>query len=81
MKVLIRSKKRNRKRPATPTVALTDDAYDALIELSGFYDTSMRELASAIIVSAYQNIENIDIEKEDNLHECNRQKKGAYDQA
>lgn len=69
MKVVIPSKNRNRKRPATPTVALTDDAYDALIELSDIYSTSMRELASAIIVTAHKNIESLEIEKEDDSNE------------
>lgn len=48
----------NRIRPATPTVVLTDEAYDALYEMSCKYDVSMRQLASAIIVeSAKEGIE------------------------
>ena len=66
MKIQIPSKKRNRPRPAIPTVALTDEAYDVLAELAADYDTSMRVLASAIIMSAHESIE---IEKEGNKHE------------
>ena len=57
MKIQIPSKKRNRPRPAIPTVALTDEAYDVLASLAADYDTSMRLLASAIIMSAHENIE------------------------
>ena len=66
MKIQIPSKKRNRPRPAIPTVALTDEAYDVLSELAATYNTSMRVLASAIIMSAHESIE---IEKEGNKHE------------
>lgn len=53
----------NRVRPATPTVVLTDEAYDALYEMSCKHDVSMRQLASAIIVeSAREGIE-IDADK------------------
>ncbi len=65
MKIQIPDKQRNRPRPAVPTVALTDEAYDVLAELSANYDTSMRVLASAIIMSAYGNIE---IEKGGSTH-------------
>lgn len=65
MKIQIPGKQRNRPRPSVPTVALTNEAYDALAELSCNYDTSMRMLASAIIMSAYENIE---IEKEGGRH-------------
>lgn len=61
MKIQLPSKKHNRPRPAIPTVALTDEAYDVLAEMAGTYDTSMRMLASAIILNAYEHIE---IEKE-----------------
>ena len=57
MKIQIPDKQRNRPRPMVPTVALTDEAYDALAELSANYDTSMRMLASAIIMNAYKDIE------------------------
>ena len=66
MKIQIPTKKRNRPRPTVPTVALTDEAYDVLAELAADYDTSMRVLASAIIMSAHESIE---IEKEGNKHE------------
>lgn len=66
MKIQIPNKKHNRPRPAIPTVALTNEAYDVLAELAANYDTSMRVLASAIIMSAHESIE---IEKEGNKHE------------
>ena len=66
MKIQIPAKKRNRPRPTVPTVALTDEAYDVLAELAADYDTSMRVLASAIIMSAHESIE---VEKEGNKHE------------
>lgn len=62
MKITIPSNKAPRPRPDIPTVSLTDEAYDVLVELSHEYNVSMRKLASAIIVGAYENIE---IEKED----------------
>ena len=65
MKILIPSNKPQRPRPDIPTVSLTDEAYDILVELSHEYNTSMRRLASAIIVGAYENIE---IEKEGAKH-------------
>lgn len=43
---------RGRIRPATPTVVLTDEAYDALFKMSCDYNVSMRQLASAIIIHA-----------------------------
>ena len=61
MKIQIPTNKRNRPRPAVPTVALTNEAYDVLAELASEYDTSMRLLASAIIINAHECIE---IEKE-----------------
>ena len=57
MKIQIPSQIKNRPRPAIPTVALTDEAYDALAALSSEYNVSMRTLASAIITSAHENIE------------------------
>lgn len=66
MKIQIPTKNRNRPRPAVPTVALTDEAYDVLSELAAEYDTSMRLLASAIIMNAHECIE---IEKEGYTHE------------
>ncbi len=66
MKIQIPTKKRNRPRPAVPTVALTDEAYDALAELAAKYELSMRVLASAIIMGAHEHIE---IEREGAKHE------------
>ena len=48
-------------RPTTPTVVLTDEAYDALLEMSDAHNVSMRQLASAIIVNAA--LEGIEIEE------------------
>ena len=48
----------NRVRPLTPTVVLTNEAYDALLDMSNKHDVSMRQLASAIIIqSAKEGIE------------------------
>lgn len=52
MKIKIHPSVPNRIRPATPTVVLTDEAYDALFELSCKHNVSMRQLASALIVQA-----------------------------
>lgn len=46
---------RGRIRPATPTVVLTDEAYDALLEMSDNSNVSMRQLASAIIIQAAED--------------------------
>lgn len=48
-------------RPSTPTVVLTDEAYDALYKMSCDHNVSMRQLASAVIVQAAE--EGIKIEK------------------
>lgn len=61
MKILIPNNKPRRPRPEIPTVSLTDEAYDVLVDLAYEHNTSMRKLASAIILGAYQHIE---IEKE-----------------
>lgn len=66
MKIQIPTQKKNRPRPAVPTVALTDEAYDVLAELASEYDLSMRILASSIILGAYEHIE---IEREGAKHE------------
>lgn len=65
MKITIPNNRPQRPRPDIPTVSLTDEAYDVLVELSHEYNVSMRRLASAIIVGAYENIE---IEKEGVRH-------------
>ena len=44
-------------RPTFPSVHLTDEAYDVLNDLSAKHNISMRQLASAIIVSAGPDIE------------------------
>lgn len=61
MKILLPNDRQRRPRPEIPTVSLTNEAYDVLVDLSHQYDTSMRKLASAIILNAYEHIE---IEKE-----------------
>jgi hypothetical protein len=65
MKIKIPDNQVPRPRPMVPTVSLTDEAYDILMDLSTEYDVSMRKLASAIIVGAYGNIE---IEKGGSAH-------------
>lgn len=65
MKITIPNNRVPRPRPNIPTVSLTDEAYDILVDLSHEYNISMRRLASAIIVGAYEHIE---IEKEGNKH-------------
>lgn len=65
MKITIPNNRTPRPRPEVPTVSLSDEAYDVLVELSYKYNVSMRRLASAIIVGAYENIE---IEKEGSRH-------------
>lgn len=66
MKITIPSTSTPRPRPTVPTVCLTDEAYDILLSLSTDYNVSMRKIASAIIVSAFANLE---IEKEDDSNE------------
>ena len=44
-------------RPSTPTVVLTNEAYDALLDLSCKHNVSMRQLASQIIVQASKDLE------------------------
>ena len=59
-------------RPTTPTVVLTDEAYDALLEMSALHNVSMRQLASAIIVNAAED--GIEIEegaiKNESIENC-----------
>ena len=50
MEIKIPTSTVKRIRPKTPTVVLTDEAYDALLEMSCKHNVSMRQLASAIIV-------------------------------
>ena len=66
MKITIPNNRPVRPRPEVPTVSLTDEAYDILMDLSTEYNISMRRLASAIIVGAYGNIE---IEKGGSAHD------------
>ena len=54
-------------RPSTPTVVLTDEAYDALFQMSCKHNVSMRQLASAMIVQA--SIDGIEVEKGDEKNE------------
>lgn len=62
MKINIPSATPKRIRPKTPTVVLTDEAYDMLLNLSYCHNVSMRQLASAIIVQSVT--EGLKIEKE-----------------
>lgn len=57
MKIKISSGKPSRPKPDVPSVSLTHEAYDALMELSVKHNVSMRKLASEIIMSALDNIE------------------------
>ena len=57
MKIKISSGKQSRPKPETPSVSLTHEAYDALMELSVKHNISMRKLASEIIMNALENIE------------------------
>ena len=57
MKINISTKKPDRPKPATPSVSLTHEAYDSLMELSVKYNISMRKLASEVIMKALENIE------------------------
>ena len=66
MKITLPGNSAPRPRPMVPTVCLTDEAYDILLSLSTDYNVSMRKIASAIIVSAFANLE---IEKEDDSNE------------
>lgn len=50
MKLKISSKKPDRPKPATPSVSLSHEAYDKLMELSVQHNVSMRKLASEIIM-------------------------------
>lgn len=44
-------------RPTQPAVALSQEAYAALLELSDKHNVSMRKLASEIILKACDNLE------------------------
>lgn len=57
MKISISTKKPERPRPGTPSVSLSHEAYDALLELSTKHNISMRKLASEIIMRTLENIE------------------------
>ena len=57
MKISIPQNRPTRPRPSVPSVNLTDEAYDALYELSIKNNISMRRLASAIIIEARDNLE------------------------
>lgn len=57
MKINIPTNRPARPRPSVPSVNLTDEAYDSLYELSVKTNISMRQLASAIIVQAKDNLE------------------------
>lgn len=58
MKITIpQNRPESKPRPTFPSVHLTDEAYDALFELSIKYNISMRQLASKLIVEACNNLE------------------------
>lgn len=57
MKINIPKNRPARPRPSVPSVNLTDEAYDVLYELSVKNNISMRQLASAIIVEACNNLD------------------------
>ena len=57
MKISIPVNRPARPRPRVPSVNLTDEAYDALYELSVKTNVSMRRLASAIIIQSKDNLE------------------------
>lgn len=57
MKINVPGKNHARPRPTTPSVNLTDEAYDALYDLSIKNGISMRQLASAIITTARDSLE------------------------
>lgn len=44
-------------RPTQPAVALSQEAYTALLDLSDKHNVSMRKLASEIILKACDNLE------------------------
>lgn len=54
--IRISTKKPNRPKPETPSVSLTLEAYDALMELSIQHNVSMRKLASEIIMQAVADL-------------------------
>ena len=56
MKINISTKKPQRPKPETPSVSLTLEAYDALMELSVQHNVSMRKLASEIIMQAIADL-------------------------
>lgn len=56
MKISISNKKPDRPKPATPSVSLSHEAYDKLMELSVQHNVSMRKLASEIIMQAIADL-------------------------
>lgn len=61
MKINISTKRPQRPKPESPSVSLTTEAYNALLELSAKHNVSMRKLASVIITQALAEID-IEIE-------------------
>lgn len=57
MKLKIPPATPKRIRPSTPTVVLTNEAYDALFDLSCKHNVSMRKLASEIVIQASKDLE------------------------
>ena len=62
MNIRISTRKPSRPKPETPSVSLTLEAYDALMELSVRHNVSMRKLASEIIM---QSIADLKVEVDD----------------
>lgn len=58
MKIDVRRHEKKRPAPETPSVSLTKEAYFKLLELADEHNTSMRHLASEIIM-------NVEIEKDE----------------
>lgn len=56
MNIRISNRKPSRPKPETPSVSLTLEAYDALMELSVRHNVSMRKLASEIIMQAIADL-------------------------
>lgn len=61
MKIHIKPEK---PRPTQPAVALSKEAYAALLELSDKHNVSMRKLANEIILKACDNLEVVIVDED-----------------